>query len=92
MARTEIERLRDEAERHAERMEDWSKAYPVDIFPDPPEEKRAKDGVAAQVLRDHACPAFAQDAAMIRRLIAALDSLAPPPDQATQPEEASDGD
>lgn len=55
-------------EEHVALLRRWCEAYPVDIFPVPPEELRAKDAVAADVLREVALPQFARDADAIESL------------------------
>jgi hypothetical protein len=63
----------DAARAVAESLEAWANAYPVSMFPVPPEDERAKDSRAADVMREMACPQFATDAALIRSLCDALD-------------------
>jgi hypothetical protein len=45
-------------------------AYPTTLFPVPPPEDQAKDAAAAHVLREVACPTFAEAAEVIRSLVA----------------------
>jgi len=39
-------------------LDNYLHAYPETVFPDPPEERRAKDSAAAQVMRLMALPMF----------------------------------
>lgn len=64
--------LLEAAEAMVETLRLWAQAYPVDVFPVPPEDQQARDSAVAQVMREMACPQFLVDADLIERLASSL--------------------
>lgn len=57
-------------------LRQWCEAYPEDVFPTPPDDNRAKDSAAADVMRTMALPMFARCADEIEKLREALTAIA----------------
>ncbi len=65
----------DAIERVALDLRSFAAAYPENVFPTPPEHLRAKDAVAADVMRSLASPTFIDAADTIDALVAEVRRL-----------------